>query len=66
MGMFTFEVYVNARKGLGPEWVEKHLSITLDDIEPGTSSGELLDMVRREVAQEMRGFTYEVLEIEEA
>jgi hypothetical protein len=64
MAMFTFEVEVSIRKGVGPEWVHKCLSIVFDDIEPSTTDDELLDMVRREVVQEMRDNVYSILTIE--
>lgn len=49
--MREFSVHIKLRKGLGPDWVDKHISVGLDDIPEEMTEVEIRAMVI-EVAEE--------------
>jgi hypothetical protein len=47
--MKEFVVIVSIRKGLGPEWIEKHFPVAFDDIDDDVSEYELKQWASWEV-----------------
>lgn len=62
-----FLVTYSVRKGLGPDWIKKTMEIGIDDIEPGTTEKEMLEMAKLEFKDEMSrsGLSKSEYEIEE-
>jgi len=62
-------VHMRAMKGLGFEWINKILEICLDDIDPGTTESEIIDIVTADAKQQMKDagyLRYYITEIENA
>lgn len=49
--MRIFEVLFSIRKGLGPDWFDKNISVGLDDLPDGFSEAEIINMAKIEAEQ---------------
>ena len=59
------EVECSVRKGLGPEWIDKVVTVFLDDIEDWVSESEIHDMVVWDAKSQLKQSGYEAYIIKE-
>lgn len=51
--MRQFEVLVSIRKGLGPEWKDKYISVGIDDIPKDVSEYSIKQMAKDEAEKQL-------------